>query len=229
MLIVYRIFWVVGLIALIAELVILANPRQSVPLRASDWEVVQQGRFQVRVPKRFRKVRDPLALMELSASGDEVRILDSLTLSRGERTGLIITIAAPGTPPPPPGFGQRAAPPVFDMNRFLRRTHDLYLAAIREDWGFTDFKELKRQTVLVRGVQGIRSDYEYTIPHPVPFLSMPVRGYLITLPLSQAEVIHFNAYCPPNSFGDYEKVYDQIIATVQVQSGANSGVGGWSR
>ena len=228
MLIVYRIFWVVGLIALIAELVILANPRQSVPLRASDWEVVQQGRFQVRVPKRFRKVRDPLALMELSASGDEVRILDSLTLSRGERTGLIITIAAPGTPPPL-GFGQRAAPPVFDMNRFLRRTHDLYLAAIREDWGFTGFKELKRQTVLVRGVQGIRSDYEYTIPHPVPFLSMPVRGYLITLPLSQAEVIHFNAYCPPNSFGDYEKIYDQIIATVQVQSGANSGVGGWSR
>jgi hypothetical protein len=31
MLIVYRIFWIVGLIALVAEMVILANPRQVAP------------------------------------------------------------------------------------------------------------------------------------------------------------------------------------------------------
>ncbi|MCX7992876.1 MAG: hypothetical protein N2651_04315 [Fimbriimonadales bacterium] len=229
MLIVYRIFWIVGLIALIAELVILANPRQTAPQKASDWEIVQQGRFQIRTPKRFRVERDPLMLLELSAPGGEVRILDSITLERGSRTGLMMTIAAPGNPPPSVGFGQQAAQPAFDMSRFMRRAHDLHLAAIREDWGFVNFKELKRQTVRIRGVQGTRSDYEYTIPHPVPFLSMPVRGYLITLPLSQTEVIHFNAYCPPNSFGDYEKIFDQIIATIQVQPGDGSGIGGWLR
>ncbi|MCS7301099.1 MAG: hypothetical protein NZ556_06045, partial [Fimbriimonadales bacterium] len=71
MLIVYRIFWIVGLIALIAELVILANPRQVAPQKASDWEIVQQGRFQIRAPKRFRVERDPLLLLELSAPGGE--------------------------------------------------------------------------------------------------------------------------------------------------------------
>ncbi|MFN3689348.1 MAG: hypothetical protein ACK4UU_00305 [Fimbriimonadales bacterium] len=229
MLIVYRIFWIVGLIALVAELIILANPRQATPQQASDWEIVQQGRFQLRAPKRFRVERDPLELLRLSASGGEVRIVDNLTLARGRRTGIMITIAAPGNPPPPTDLGQQATQLAFDMSRFLRRTHDLYLAAIREDWGFADFKELQRQTVRVRGVQGIRSDYEYKIPHPVPFLSMPVRGYLLTLPLSQSEVIHFNAYCPPNSFGDYERVYDQILATVQVQRGTNTGFGGLYR
>lgn len=229
MLIIYRIFWIVGLIALIAELVILANPRQVAPQRAADWEIVQRGRFQLRVPKRFRVERDPLEVLKLSTPGGEVRILDTIKLGRGDRTGLMITIAAPGNPLPPTGFGQPAAQPAFDMSRFLRRTHDLHLAAIREDWGFTDFKELKRGTVRLRGVQGIRSDYEYTIPHPVPFLSMPVRGYLITVPLSQTEVIHFNAYCPSNSFGDYEKIFDQMIATIQVQQGGDSGFGGWLR
>ena len=111
----------------------------------------------------------------------------------------------------------------------MRRTHDMYLAAMREDWGNADFSETKRTTVRIRGVQGIRSDYEYKIPHPVPFLSMPVRGYLITLPLSPTEVIHFNAYCPPNSFGDYERVYDQVIATIEVRQASQNPFGGWLR
>lgn len=48
MLIVYRIFWIVGLIALVAEMVILANPRQVAPQKASDWEIREQGRSRVR-------------------------------------------------------------------------------------------------------------------------------------------------------------------------------------
>lgn len=229
MLIVYRIFWIMGLIALIAELVILANPRQATPQKASDWEIVQRGRFQLRVPRQFNMVRDPLLLLELSAPGGEVRILDSVKLERGERTGLMITIAAPGNAPTTPPFGPQSLQAAFDMSRFLRRAHDLYLAAMREDLSFVDFVEKQRSTVRIRSVQGIRSDYEYTIPHPVPFLSMPVRGYLISLPLSQTEVIHFNAYCPPNSFGDYQKIYDQIIATAQVQQDGNPVSGGWLR
>lgn len=227
MLIVYRIFWIVGLIALIAELVILANPRQTAPQKASDWEIVQRGRFQLRVPKQFHIEHAPQLLLGLSTPSGEVRILDSITLERGKRTGLKIIIAAPGNAPTTPVFGQPSLQPAFDMGRFLRRAHDIHLAAIREDPDFVGFAEKQRSTVRIRGVQGIRSDYEYTIPHPVPFLSMPVRGYLITLPLSQTEVIHFNAYCPPNSFGDYQKIYDQIIATTQVQQGGNPVSGGW--
>jgi hypothetical protein len=229
MLIVYRIFWIVGLIALVAEMVILANPRQVAPQRASDWEIREQGLFRVRVPKRFRVERDPRQAWQLSAIGDEVRFLDIVTLSRGERTGMQIVIAAPKQAPPPPQLGQLQGAPQFNLSQFMRRTHDMYLAAMREDWGNANFSETKRATVRIRGVQGIRSDYEYIIPHPVSFLSMPVRGYLITLPLSPTEVIQFNAYCPPNSFGDYEKVFDQIIATTEVRQGAQNPFGGWLR
>ena len=228
MLIVYRIFLIVGLIALVAEMVILANPRQVAPQKASDWEIREQGRFRVRAPKRFRLERDPLQILQLSAPDDEVRFLDIVTLSRGQRTGMQIVIAAPKQTPPPQ-LGQMQGAPRFNISQFMRRTHDMYLAAMREDWGNVDFSETKRSTVRIRGVQGIRSDYTYTIPHPIPFLSMPVRGYLTTLPLSPTEVIHFNAYCPPNSFGDYEKIYDQIIATIEVRHESQNPFGGWLR
>ena len=108
MLIVYRIFWIVGLIALVAEMVILANPRQVAPQRASDWEIREQGQFRVRAPKRFRVERDPQQARQLSAIGDEVQFLDIVTLSRGERTGMQIVIVAPKQMPPPPQLGQVA-------------------------------------------------------------------------------------------------------------------------
>jgi hypothetical protein len=135
MLIVYRIFWIVGLIALVAEMVILANPRQVAPQRASDWEIREQGLFRVRAPKRFRVERDPWQAWQLSAIGDEVRFLDIVTLSRGERTGMQIVIAAPKQAPPPPQLGQLQGAPQFNLSQFMRRTHDMYLAAMREDWG----------------------------------------------------------------------------------------------
>jgi hypothetical protein len=135
MLIVYRIFWIVGLIALVAEMVILANPRQIAPQRASDWEIREQGLFRVRAPKRFRVERDPWQAWQLSAIGDEVRFLDIVTLSRGERTGMQIVIAAPKQAPPPPQLGQLQGAPQFNLSQFMRRAHDRFLAAMREDWG----------------------------------------------------------------------------------------------
>lgn len=230
MLIVYRIFWIVGLIALVAEMVILANPRQVAPQRASDWEIREQGRFRVRAPKQFRLERDMLLLQELNASEGDIRFVDVIDLLRGRRTGMQIVIVAPReqTPPSPPQ-GALLNAPSPNLNQFMRRAHDMYLAAMREDWGFVNFSETKRAPVQVRGVQGIRSDYEYTLPHPIPLFNMPVRAYLITLPLSPTEVIHFNAYCPPNSFGDYQKIFDQIIATIEVRQATPSPFGGWAR
>lgn len=229
MLIVYRIFWIVGLIALVAEMVILANPRQIAPQRASDWEIREQGRFRVRAPKQLRLERSLWVLMDLPSLGDEIQLVDAMALQRGQRTGMQVVIAAPKQAPPLPPLGQMQGAPQFNLSQFMRRAHDRFLAALREDFGHADFSETKRSTVRIRGVQGIRSDYEYIIPHPVSFLSMPVRGYLITLPLSPTEVIHFNAYCPPNSFGDYEKVFDQIIATVEVRQASQNPFGGWLR
>jgi len=229
MLIVYRIFWIVGLIALVAEMVILANPRQVAPQRASDWEIREQGRFRVRAPKQLRSERSLLLLLDLPSLGDEVAVVDAFALQRGRRTGMQIVITAPKQAPPPPQLGQLQGAPPFNINQFMRRAHDRFLAALREDLGHADFSETKRSTVRIRGAQGIRSDYEYKIPHPVPFLSMPVRGYLITLPLSPTEVVHFNAYCPPNSFGDYEKIYNQIIATSEVRQASQNPFGGWLR
>ena len=229
MLIVYRIFWIVGLIALVAEMVILANPRQVAPQRASDWEIREQGRFRVRAPKRFRVERGLSLLMSLPDFGEDVEVVDAFVLQRGQRTGMQIVITAPKQAPLLPQLGQLQGAPSFNISQFMRRAHDRFLAILREDFRHADFSETKRTTVRIRGVQGIRSDYKYKIPHPVPFLSMPVQGYLITLPLSPTEVIHFNAYCPPNSFGDYERVYDQIIATVEVRQASQNPFGGWLR
>ncbi|MCS7300764.1 MAG: hypothetical protein NZ556_04335, partial [Fimbriimonadales bacterium] len=137
--------------------------------------------------------------------------------------GLVVTITTPRQAPSQGAFPQvQAQQPAADLNRLLRRAHDRYLAALREDFGYAEFKETQRRPVRVRGVPGVRSDYEYVLPHPIPLFNMRVRGYLITLPFSQTELIHFNAYCPPNSFGDYEKVYNQIIATIEVQAGGGA-------
>jgi len=230
MLIVYRIFWIVGLVALVAEMIILANPRQVAPHRAADWQIQEKGRFRVRAPRRFAITHESMHRHQPLASGDDMLITEVLELARGRRTGMQVVIAAPSVRPPTmPQHDSMPVAPAFDLHQFLRRAHDMYLAAMREDWGHADFAETRRFTVRLRGVQGIRSDYEYIIPHPVSFLSMPVRGYLITMPLSPTEIIHFNAYCPPNSFGDYEKVYDQIIATLEVRQELQNPVGGWRR
>jgi len=177
--------------------------------------------------RRAASPAKPAPNASMLAGSGSTRRRNSVTLSRGERTGMQIVIAAPKQTPPPPQLGQLQGAPPFNLSQFMRRTHDMYLAAMREDRRNADFSETKRATVRIRGVQGIRSDYEYIIPHPVSFLSMPVRGYLITLPLSPTEVIYFNAYCPPNSFGDYEKVFDQIIATTEVRRASQNPFGGW--
>ena len=138
MLIVYRIFWIVGLIALVAEMVILANPRQVAPQKASDWEIREQGRFRVRAPKRLRSERS-LLLLDLPRLGDEVAVVDAFALQRGKRTGMQIVIAAPRKAPPPPQLGQLQGVPSFNISQFMRRAHDRFLAALREDFGHADF------------------------------------------------------------------------------------------
>ncbi len=48
---------------------------------------------------------------------------------------------------------------------------------------------------------------------------VPCRGSPITVPLSQNQIVHINAYAPPGSFKEYEKVYEQMIASIRIQQG----------
>ncbi len=48
-----RALWILGALALIAEMFLLANPRYRVP-PASEWEDFEARRFTIRKPKRFR-------------------------------------------------------------------------------------------------------------------------------------------------------------------------------
>jgi hypothetical protein len=50
---VIRSLWILGAVALIAEMFLLANPRYRVP-PPSEWETFESKRFSIRKPKRFR-------------------------------------------------------------------------------------------------------------------------------------------------------------------------------
>lgn len=54
MLIVYRVLWIVGLIALVVVLALIVNPRAQAPQHRSQWGIVQEGRFTIRAPKQSR-------------------------------------------------------------------------------------------------------------------------------------------------------------------------------
>jgi len=221
MLIVYRILWIVGLAALIVELALLANPRVRAPQSSKEWQIVQEGSFTMRARKQFRSARVPNFMLAMYGSDSEFRVLEAVFLTRGRRFGMEILVVSPKQMNLPPPFGQAqnplAQPPT--MGQLLRKAHASYIASLREDWEFVDFKETGNRSVKVQGVPALRSDYTCKIPHPIDFLSMPLQGFLITVPLSQNQIVHINAYAPPGSFKEYEKVYEQMIASIRIQQG----------
>lgn len=221
MLIVYRILWIVGLVALIVELALLANPRVRAPQSSKEWQIVQEGSFTMRAPKQFRSARVPNFMLTMYGSDSEFRILEAVFLTRGRRFGMEILVVAPRQMSLPPSFGQAQNPLIQhpNMAQLLRKAHASYIASLREDWEFVDFKETSNRSIRVQGVPALRSDYTCKIPHPIDFLSMPLRGFLITVPLSQTRIVHINAYAPPGSFKEYEKVYEQMIASIRIQQG----------
>lgn len=99
----------------------------------------------------------------------------------------------------------------------LRKAHEERVREIREFELYDEFKMLKRFSTRVQGTPALRTDYRFIIPHPVPFFSMPVRGFILTIPLSEQEAIRFNAYCPERSYSDTEKIFEKILASVRLK------------
>lgn len=211
-----RALWILGVLALIVEMFLLANPRYRVP-GPSEWETFEARRFSIRKPKRFR-AGDVLfgrlfAIPELALSSDDVGFY------RGRRTGFEVYFRPLlDTSNPLNQLMLQSNPNVqVDYAALMRKRHDERIAALRDDPSYVNFRELKRATATIRGVRGIRSDYEYILPHPIPLFNMPVRGYMFTAPLSDREVIHIHAYCPASSYDAYQQVFDQMLATLTLK------------
>ncbi len=212
--------WILGALALIVEMFILANPRYRVP-SPSEWESYDTPRFTIRKPKRFR-AGDPefgklFALPELGLMSNDVGFY------RGRRTGFEVYFRPlQETPNPLSQLGQLAPQPTnpnvrVDIAALVRKRHDERIAALRDDPLYLNFNEEKRSIVTVRGVRGIRSEYKRMIPHPIPLFNMWVKGYVFTAPISSEEVIHIHAYCPVSSYEAYQQVFDQMLGSLTLK------------
>ncbi|MEN3000984.1 MAG: hypothetical protein ABDI19_03975 [Armatimonadota bacterium] len=211
-----RALWILGLLALIVEMFLLANPRYRVP-SPSEWETFEGRRFSIRKPKRFRagdvEFGRFFAISELALAADDVGFY------RGKRTGFEVYFRPlQETSNPLSQLMPQGNPNVqVDFAALMRKRHDERIAALRDDPSYVNFRELKRSTVTVRGVRGLRSDYEYVLPHIIPLFNMPVRGYVLTVPISEREVLHIHAYCPASSYDAYQKVFDEMVGTLTLK------------
>ncbi|GBC92084.1 hypothetical protein HRbin15_00547 [bacterium HR15] len=211
-----RALWILGLVALIAEMFLLANPRYRVP-GPNDWESFEGRRFSIRKPKRFRA--GDVVFGRFFTLPNIALDTDDVGFYRGRRTGFEVYFEPlQDTSNPLSQLMPPSSPNVqVDFAALMRKRHDERIAALRDDPSYVNFRELRRSTVMIRGVRGIRSDYEYVLPHPIPLFNMHVRGYVLTAPLSEREVIHIHAYCPSSSYDTYQQVFDQMLATLTLK------------
>lgn len=227
MLVVYRFLWIASSLGTVAILIMLSNPQQTKPVIVGQWAKVQQGRFALQIPAEFRAYRDALTQMGMNKPNSPVQLQDAVRIERGARTGIKLALVTLRTDLQTEGDDansvSRQEP---DPMRLLNQIHQAQLQNLRET--YADFKEVRRSRVQVQGVFGLRTDYEYTLTHWIPFFNMPVQGYLITLPVSQSEVLHGIAYSPPHRFREYDTVYAQVLKTVRLNTGTtNTAMGGW--
>ncbi len=212
-----RALWILGVLALIAEMFLLANPRYRIPA-PSEWETFEGRRFSIRKPKRFRA--GEVVFGRLFSIADLAFLADDIGFYRGRRTGFEVYFRPliETSNPLSQLTGQSNPNVQADLAAQMRKRHDERIAALRDDPEQVNFRELGRKIVTVRGVRGIRSDYEYILPHPIPLFNMPVRGYIFTAPISEREVIHIHAYCPTSSYDAYQQVFDQMLATLTLKA-----------
>lgn len=227
MLLVYRFLWIASSLGAAAILIMLSNSRQAPPVFAGQWTRVQQGRFTLQIPREFRAHRDALTQMGMNKPNSPIQLQDAVRIERGVRIGIQLALVTLRTDlqtssdEPSTGSSQEPNP-----LRLLRQVHAAQLENLRN--AYADFKENRNIRVQIQGVMGLRTDFEYTLTHWIPFFNMPVRGYLITLPVSPSEALHAIAYCPPHQLTEYQQVYERLLNTVRLNAGAtNTARGGW--
>ncbi len=221
----YRFLWIGSTVGVAAILTVVSSPRaKQSPIR-DQWTTVQQGRFTVQVPFGFRTHRDALTQMGMNTPNSPVQIQDALRIERGARTGakvILVTIRSDLMG----GETSSAATPEQQAARLLQQVHQTQL----EDLGkaFARLKPTRNRRVRVQGVLGLRTDFEFTLTHLVPLFELPAQGYVVTVPVSQSEALHFVAYSPPHQFNAYQPVYERILNTIKLNAGeTNTASGGW--
>lgn len=224
MLWVYRFLWIASSLGTAAILIVASNPRNERPIDAGGGTTLQQGRFTVQVPSGFRAHRDALTQMGMNKPNSPLQLQDALRIERGARTGVKIALVTVRTDLIP-ASEEASAPTSQEQSgaRLLQQVHRAQLQNLRE--ALADFKETGQRTVQVQGVYGLRADFEFTLTHWIPFFNMPVRGYLITLPVSQTEALHVIAYAPPHRFKEYQPLYERMLNTLRLNSGATTSGG----
>lgn len=223
----YRFLWIASSLGAATILIVASNPRSERPLSAGEWRTVQQGRFTVQVPSVFRAHRDALTQMGMNKPNSPIQLQDAVRIERGARTGVKIALVAVRSDLMPVSDEPSAVNPQEQSGvRLLRQVHTTQLQNLRE--ALAEFKERQQRPVKVQGVDGLRTDFEYTLTHWIPFLNMPARGYLITVPVSQNEALHVIAYTPPHQFEMYQPLYERMLNTLKLNAGATTTAhGGW--
>lgn len=223
----YRFLWIASCAGTVALLIVASTPRAERSPIEGAWTTVQQGRFTAQVPPSFRAYRDALTQMGMNKPSSLTQLQDALRVERGARTGVKVILVTIRTDLQPTGGDTAsAATPEQQAARLLRQVHETQIQNLGKV--FADLKVVQNRPVRVQGVYGLRSDYEFTLTHWIPFFNLPARGYLITLPVSQSEALHFVAYCPPHQFETYRPAYERILNTLKLNAGGtNTASGGW--
>lgn len=227
MLWVYRFLWIASSLGAAVLLIVASSPRNERPLASGSWTTVQQGRFTATIPPAFRAHRDALTQMGMNKPNSPVQLQDALRIERGARAGLKLALVTIRTDLQPTSEDSAAATPQEQSGAgLLRQVHQTQLQNLRE--AFPDFKEAGQRAVRIQGVAGLRTDYEYTLTHWVPLFNLPVRGYLITVPVSQTEALHIIAYSPPHRLEEYQPFYERIVNSLKLNAGSTTTAsGGW--
>jgi len=217
----YRILWILGALAIIGQMMIMSNPRHRMPAD-SEWDFFQNSRLELRKPKKWKEGMLGLGGFSDLVPKDLLADLPSVGFYRGSRSGFEVEFVKLKEENPLSMLAESQGQQIpqntqANFETLLRKAHDERVKDIREYELYEEFKELKRFRTRVQGAPGLRTDYRFVLPHPVPLFSMPVRGFILTIPLSEQEAIRFNAYCPERSYADTEKIFEKILASIRLK------------
>lgn len=221
----YRFLWIGSTVGVAAILIVASSPRaERSPIR-DQWTTEQHGRFTVQVPFGFDTHRDALTQMGMNTPNSPIQLQDALRIERGARTGAKVILTTIRTDLMG-GETPSAATPEQQAARLLQQVHQTQLQSLGKV--FAELKPTQNRPVRVQGAYGLRTDFEFTLTHWIPLFNLPARGFVVTVPVSQSEALHFVAYSPPHQFNAYQPVYERILNTMKLNAGAtNTASGGW--
>lgn len=222
----YRFLWIVSFSGIVALLVMASSPRAARSPVTDRWTTVAKGRFEVQVPFGFTPHRDALTQMGMNKPNSPIQLQDALRIERGARTGVQVILVSIRSDLMPSSDGGSAASPEQQAARLLQQVHEMQFQNLSKV--FADLKAVQHRRVSVQRIPGLRTDFEFTLTHWIPWFNLPARGSLITVPVSQTEALHFVSYCPPHQYDAFQPAYDRMLNTLRLNpTSATTASGGW--